>query len=51
MKRTNHILRIKNLFKGLLAGPVVNLLLFGAVFFFLLYKGQKKWMVKPSYID
>lgn len=32
-------------------GPVVDLLLFGAVFFFLLYKGQKKWMVKPSYID
>jgi hypothetical protein len=31
-------------------GPVVFLVLFLPIFTFLVYKGQKKWLVKPSYI-
>ena len=31
-------------------GPVIFLALFLPIFTFLVYKGQKKWLVKPSYI-
>lgn len=31
-------------------GPVVFLVLFIPIFTFLVYRGQKKWLVKPSYI-
>jgi len=31
-------------------GPIVYVILFSAIVTFLIYRGQKKWMVKPSYI-
>ncbi len=36
--------------KAWVLGPILPVVLFSAVFTFLVYRGQKKWMFKPSYI-